>query len=124
MAATPQGSAEEKLRGSLPPSAPAAPAAPAGVPQRWQNLAPGDNGAAHEPQTAPAKDAPQLEQNFPEALVWQAGQVVSPSDEGAGEAEGEVIADKVTRRMVGGWRGKGGGLCPALKLERRARLKT
>src|SRR3954466_13998848 len=32
------------------------------VPQRWQNLAPGLSGAAHDAQAAPASGAPQLAQ--------------------------------------------------------------
>ena len=36
--------------------------APIGVPQRWQNLAPGESGEAQEVHGAPASGAPQLAQ--------------------------------------------------------------
>jgi hypothetical protein len=69
MAATPQGSAEEKLRGA------SAPSGPAGVPQRWQKRAAGESGAPQEAQLAGANVAPQFEQNFPDAGNWHAGHV-------------------------------------------------
>lgn len=51
----------------------AAPAV-AGVPQRWQNLAPGESGAAHEVHVAPDSGAPQLAQKRPSAGAPHEGQ--------------------------------------------------
>ena len=53
--------------------------AAAGVPQRWQNLAPGVNAVWQTAHCAPASGAPQLEQYFPVADDWHAGQVVAVS---------------------------------------------
>ncbi|HEY4217851.1 MAG TPA: hypothetical protein VGM67_11985 [Gemmatimonadaceae bacterium] len=89
MAATAHGSADEKLRGSLVPSA------PAGVPHRWQNLAPILSGAPQLPHVAPASDPPQFEQNLPDACVRQLGHVCAASAEGD-EGEGELIDVKFT----------------------------
>lgn len=69
MAATVHGSADAKLRGS------SAAVADADVPHRWQNRAPGVSGAPHCTQSAPASEAPQFEQNLPDASAWQLGQV-------------------------------------------------
>lgn len=80
MAATPQGSAAEKLRGGSVPSA------PAGVPQRWQNRAAGERGAPQDAHAAGARVAPQFEQNFPDAGDWHAGQMRSAS--GAADEDG------------------------------------
>jgi hypothetical protein len=77
-----------------PPASPTAPT-PDGVPQRWQNRAPGVSVAAQVEQVAPASAVPQLEQKRPEADAPQVGQrvVLEPSDVGAvGEAGGFVIA--------------------------------
>ena len=60
--------------------------APAGVPQRWQNRAPGVSGAAQLAQVAPASAVPQLEQKRPVAAAPQEGQ----GRAGEEEAEGEV----------------------------------
>ena len=80
MAATPHGSADEKLRCSVRPSA------PAGVPQRWQNFAPEVRGASHAEHVAPVKGEPQFEQNFPAATVPQVGHRVVAVDAAVGEA--------------------------------------
>jgi len=48
---------------------------PTAVPQRWQNLAPGLSGAAHDAQGAPASGAPQFAQYRPLAAVPQEAQV-------------------------------------------------
>jgi hypothetical protein len=79
-----QGSAPAKPRCSVGRSA------PAGVPQRWQNFAPAVSGAPHAAQFAAASVAPQLEQNFPEAAVWQEGQstVADGAPSGGVECEG------------------------------------
>ena len=69
MAATAQGSAELKLRWSRGASE------PAGVPQRWQNLAPGASAAPHAAQFVVTSVAPQFEQNLPEACLPHDGQV-------------------------------------------------
>jgi hypothetical protein len=95
MAATAQGSADEKLRGSFVPSA------PAGVPHRWQNLAPMLSGAPQLPHVAPASEPPQFEQNLPDACVRQFGHVCVASAE-AGDGEGELIDVKFTS----GWNGE------------------
>ena len=50
--------------------------APTGIPQRWQNLAPGERAVRQTPHCAPASAAPQLEQNRPVAVAWQLGQTV------------------------------------------------
>lgn len=92
MAASAQGSAVEKLRGSLELDGAFA-CAFAGVPQRWQNLAPAVSGAPHALQVAPASDAPQLEQNRPLAGLPQDVQVPDESA-GAGEA-GEAMQRKL-----------------------------
>lgn len=60
MPAIPQGNADEKLCWGL-----GAGTIVAGVPQRWQNFAPGVSAAPHAAQVAPASGAPQLEQYFP-----------------------------------------------------------
>ena len=41
--------------------------APAGVPQRWQNRAPGVSAAEQVPHIAPASVVPQAEQKRPDA---------------------------------------------------------
>ncbi len=48
---------------------------PAGVPQRWQNFAPGESAAPQPAQAAPARADPQLAQNRPVAGDEHAGQV-------------------------------------------------
>jgi hypothetical protein len=93
-AATAHGSALAKPRDG------AAEGAPDGVPQRWQNRAPGVSVAAQVEQLAPASAVPQLEQKRPEAAAPQLGQrdVLAPSGVGAvGEAGGFVIASKLHR---------------------------
>ena len=78
----------------------AAEGAPDGVPQRWQNRAPGVSVAEQVEQVAPASAVPQLEQKRPEADAPQLGQrdVLVPSGAGAlGEAGGFVIASKLQR---------------------------
>jgi hypothetical protein len=93
-AATAQGSALAKPRDG------AAEGAPDGVPQRWQNRAPGVSGAEQVEQLAPASAVPQLEQKRPEADAPQLGQrdVLVPSGVVAvGEAGGFVIASKLHR---------------------------
>jgi hypothetical protein len=96
IAATAHGRAFE------PPSARPAAAAPAGVPQRWQNLAPGVRGARQDEHAAPASGAPQLAQNFPSATAPQDGHGADETGGGvageAGEGEGEVIGVKSKRR--------------------------
>src|SRR6478609_8611641 len=52
----------------------AAEGAPDGVPQRWQNRAPGVSVAEQVEQEAPASAVPQLEQKRPEADAPQLGQ--------------------------------------------------
>src|SRR6185312_10877838 len=84
IAATPQGSADEALRRSSARSAPAA------VPQRWQNFAPGENGASQAAQVAPGRDAPQFEQNFPLACTPHAGQGAVASGCSCSALDGEV----------------------------------
>jgi len=91
IAATAHGSADEKLRCSIAPSA------PAGVPHRWQNLAPIVSGAPQPPHVAPASEPPQFEQNLPDACVRQFGHVCVASADDGGTGE-ELIAVKVTRR--------------------------
>jgi len=96
-AATAHGSALAKPREG------AADAAPDGVPQRWQNRAPGVSVAAQVEQLAPASAVPQLEQKRPEAAAPQLGQrdVLAPSGVGVGAvggAGGFVIAFKATSR--------------------------
>ncbi len=49
--------------------------APAGVPQRWQNSAPGVSGTRQVEQIAPPSGAPQLAQKRPDAGAEQLGQV-------------------------------------------------
>ena len=85
IAASPHGSAVEKLRG-LPPGV--LDCALAGVPQRWQNFAPGVRDAPHAPHVAAASVAPQFEQNFPLAgLPHEAQIAAAPAGEGeTGEA--------------------------------------
>lgn len=93
-AATAHGSALAKPRDG------AAEGAPDGVPQRWQNRAPGVSVAAQVEQVAPASAVPQLEQKRPEADAPQLGQrdVLVPSGVGTvGEAGGIVIASKLHR---------------------------
>ena len=51
--------------------------APAGVPQRWQNFAPGVSAARQDVHAAPARGAPQVEQNFPAAAAPQDGHCVA-----------------------------------------------
>jgi hypothetical protein len=90
MPATAQGSAAGKPLGSacaVTPAAGAA-AAPAGVPQRWQNFAPGVSGTRQVEQTAPSSGAPQLAQKRPEAGAEQFGQVV----EGVGGVVGDMAS--------------------------------
>src|SRR5688500_11870364 len=50
--------------------------APAGVPQRWQNFAPGVSDERHPAQAAPESEAPQEAQNCPDADEPHAGQVI------------------------------------------------
>ena len=85
--ATAQGTADAKLRCAARLSA------PAGAPQRWQNLAPGVNGALHEPQVAPASGAPQFEQKLPVETVPHEAQParVSGVASGFGAASGEGV---------------------------------
>jgi hypothetical protein len=91
MPAKPHGSAAENRRGSLGSGAVAW--AFAGVPQRWQNFAPGVSDAPQALHVAPASDAPQLEQNFPVAGLPQDAQV---PDESAGAGEtGEAMQRKL-----------------------------
>jgi hypothetical protein len=81
MAATPHGSAEEKLRWSADAAAPD----PTAVPHRWQNFAPGVSAAPHAAQVAPPNDAPQFGQNLLPcgARVWHDGHVtVGPVGDG------------------------------------------
>jgi hypothetical protein len=66
-------------------------AAPAGVPQRWQNFAPAVSDARQAVHWAPASGAPQLEQNFPEAVALQAGHVLVADAGGGADA---VMAEK------------------------------
>ena len=74
----------------------------AGVPQRWQNLAPGVRDAPHAAHAAPASGAPQLEQNFPLAGLPQDAHVVVPSaDEGeTGEAMQKATRPLPSRQRV------------------------
>ncbi|HET7551374.1 MAG TPA: hypothetical protein VFK04_08785 [Gemmatimonadaceae bacterium] len=76
MPATAQGSAAGKPLGSACAVGVGAAAAPAGVPQRWQNFAPGVSGTRQVEQTAPSSGAPQLAQKRPDAGAAQLGQVV------------------------------------------------
>ena len=77
MAATAHGSADPSPRSWAAVPVRASAVAPAGVPQRWQNLAPGVSSVPQAPQRAPASGTPQFEQNFPDAGDWQPGQVAS-----------------------------------------------
>jgi hypothetical protein len=80
IAATPQGSeVDNVVRGAVA-------AAPAGVPHRWQNLAPGVSGAEHAPHVAPASDAPQFEQNLPTVSAPQVGHFTAAAGADGGEA--------------------------------------
>jgi hypothetical protein len=88
-APTVQGSFGEKLRAS----GPVAPAR-AGAPQRWQKFAPGVSGAEQFAHALPGSGAPQLEQNFPLAGAWQAGQVM-------GASVGETMAKGSSRWAMG-----------------------
>ncbi|HEV8237285.1 MAG TPA: hypothetical protein VGP84_21890 [Gemmatimonadaceae bacterium] len=65
--------------------------APAGVPQRWQNFAPGVRSVPHAAHWAPASGAAQFEQNFPDAGVWHEGQTTP--DVGAGAGAGLVMRE-------------------------------
>jgi hypothetical protein len=49
---------------------------PTGVPQRWQNFAPGESAAWQLAQLVPPSAAPHSAQNRPVALAPQEGQVV------------------------------------------------
>jgi len=64
----------------------------AGVPQRWQNLAPGVSAVWQAAHVAPASGAPQLEQNLPVAGEWHAGQV-DVVDGAAGTGVGPVMRE-------------------------------
>jgi hypothetical protein len=57
------------------------------MPQRWQNFAPGVSDAAQPAHVAPWSEAPQLEQNFPDAVAPQLGQVWGGDERGAGMGE-------------------------------------
>src|SRR5690242_254935 len=70
IAATAQGSADAKPRSVFAIAPRASAFAPAGVPQRWQNFAPGVRSVPHAAHWAPASGAAQFEQNFPDAGVW------------------------------------------------------
>src|ERR1051326_2301407 len=76
-AAMPHGRPDVKLRS-------AAARSPAGVPQRWQNFAPGVSDAPHDAHVAPTNGVPQFEQNFPTAATPHVGQRLSTADSGAG----------------------------------------
>ena len=89
MAATAHGSADPSPRSAVGARRASEPVAVAGVPQRWQNLAPGVNVVWQAEHCAPASGAPQLEQYLPVAGDWQAGQV--------GAVIGEVEAGPVMR---------------------------
>ena len=92
IAATAHGSAEEKLRSSRCTSE------PAGVPQRWQNLAPGASDALQAAHVEAARVAPQFEQNLPDACSPQDGQAtraVASVAEDFGEGEDGVITIKL-----------------------------
>ena len=59
---------------------------PAGVPQRWQNRAPGVSAAEHVEQIAPSSAVPQLEQKRPDASAPHDGHGFSvASDVGAAD---------------------------------------
>jgi hypothetical protein len=108
MPATAQGSAAGKPPlsvGAVAPGAGAA-AAPAGVPQRWQNFAPGVSGTRQVEQTAPSSGAPQLAQKRPEAGAEQLGQVVEEVG-GVGDDITSVVGVNCWREMyiVGAGRG-------------------
>ena len=64
----------------------------AGVPQRWQNLAPGVNAVWQAAHCAPASGAPQLEQYLPVAGDWHVGQVEVAEDE-VGAGTGPVMRE-------------------------------
>jgi hypothetical protein len=65
----------------------------AGVPHRWQNLAPGVREAPQAPHVAPASGAPQLEQNFPLAGVpHDAHAAATPA---GGDESGEAMKRKL-----------------------------
>lgn len=70
-AATIQGSGIVPL-----PFARVPPRAPVGVPQAWQNRAPGDSGAWQLEHADWVRGAPQWVQNLPEAWLPQLGHVV------------------------------------------------
>jgi|SRR5690242_5292945 len=86
IAATAHGNAEPRPRSEPTATARESTFAPAGVPQRWQNFAPGVSAVPHAPHWAPASGAPQFEQNFPDAGAWQVGHAALPAgcDTGAG----------------------------------------
>lgn len=60
--------------------------APTGVPQRWQNLAPGVSSAEQLPQVTPSIAAPHSAQYFPAEGWPQLGQ----GDDVAGELAGDM----------------------------------
>ena len=72
----------------------AAPAT-AGVPQRWQNFAPGESGDAHDAHVAPESGEPQLAQKRPVAVAPQDGHV--PEVGGVG-GESDVTSLKLQGR--------------------------
>jgi len=111
-AATAQGSALANPRDG------AAEGAPDGVPQRWQNRAPGVSVAEQVEQVAPARAVPQLEQKRPDADAPQLGQRVAlePSGVGAvGEAGGFVIASKLHRGNAPWQRRRGRSPAPSAR---------
>ena len=69
--------------------------ADAGAPQRWQNLAPGDSGDAHDAHVAPESGEPQLAQKRPVAVAPQDGHV--PEVGGVG-GESDVTSLKLQGR--------------------------
>ena len=69
MAATDQGKAVDIPVGR-------AAGLPAGVPHRWQNLAPGVSGARQAAHAAPCRGAAQFAQKFPVPSVPQLGQTM------------------------------------------------
>ena len=92
IAATAQGSAEPNPRSPLSVLLPGT-VLPTGVPQRWQNFAPGVSAAAQLAQEVAVSAAPHVEQNLPDAVALHEGQlcagVEAGEGDGAGEGEGE-----------------------------------
>ena len=101
MPATAQGRAAGKAPVSLCVVFAGVAVAPAGVPQRWQNFAPGVSDARQVEQTAPSSGAPQLAQKRPEAGAEHLGQVV---DEVGGVVDG--MAENLHRERRAGHRAR------------------